>query len=111
VVEVKGRADLVGGLFARAAVRAGLVKDALVVPPTALVRDGSDPKKGELFVVRAGKAQKHAVGVGVEAADGIQVTNGIRAGDAVVLDPPTSLADGAPVEVQNGGAATRQAAK
>jgi membrane fusion protein (multidrug efflux system) len=101
VVEVPGRPDLVGGLFARAAVRAGEVPGALVVPPSALVRDGSDPARGAVFVVRSGKAERVAIEVGVEAADGVQVTKGLAAGDQVVLDPPTSLASGAPVEVHN----------
>jgi membrane fusion protein (multidrug efflux system) len=101
VVEVPGRADLVGGLFARASVRVGMVNGALVVPPPALVRDGSDPTKAEVFVVSHGKAAKVAVTVGVEATDGVQVTSGLAAGDAVVLDPPTALASGAPVDVQN----------
>jgi RND family efflux transporter MFP subunit len=102
VVEVPGRADLVGGLFARAAVRVGQVSGALVVPPAALVRDGRDPARAEVFVVRGGKAEKVQVALGVEAPDGIQVTSGLAAGDAVVLDPPTALASGAPVLVQNG---------
>lgn len=101
VVEVPGRPDLVGGLFARAFVRAGVAAGALVVPPSALVRDGSDPAKAEVFVVRGGKAEKVVVVVGVEAPDGVQVTNGLAAGDRVVLDPPTSLASGAPVEVRS----------
>jgi membrane fusion protein (multidrug efflux system) len=101
VVEVPGRADLVGGLFARAAVRVGQVDGALVVPPAALVRDGRDPARAEVFVVRQGTAEKVAVALGVEAPDGVQVTSGLAAGDAVVLDPPTALASGAPVQVQN----------
>jgi len=101
VVEVPGRADLVGGLFARASVRVGQVKGALVVPPAALVRDGSDPTRAEVFVVRGGKAEKVAVRLGVEAPDGVQATSGLAAGDHVVLDPPTALASGAPVEVRN----------
>jgi RND family efflux transporter MFP subunit len=103
VVEVPGRPGLVGGLFARASVRVGEVEGALVVPPAALVRDGTDPASAAAFVVRQGKAEKVAVALGVEAPDGIQVTSGLGAGDVVVLDPPTALASGAPVDVQNGG--------
>jgi RND family efflux transporter MFP subunit len=103
VVEVPGRPGLVGGLFARASVRVGEVAGALVVPPAALVREGADPASAAAFVVRAGKAEKVAVALGVEAPDGIQVTRGLAAGDVVVLDPPTALASGAPVDVQNGG--------
>jgi RND family efflux transporter MFP subunit len=112
VVEIPGRDGLVGGLFARATVRVGEVADALVVPPAALVRDGSDPSKGDVFVVRQGKAEKVTVGLGVEAPDGIQVTSGLAAGDTVVLDPPNALASGAPVDVQNDrGGAAKPAAK
>lgn len=103
VVEVPGRAGLVGGLFARASLRVGEVAGALVVPPAALVRDGSDPAAASAFVVRQGKAEKVALTLGVEAPDGIQVTSGLAAGEMVVLDPPTALAGGAPVDVQNGG--------
>jgi membrane fusion protein, multidrug efflux system len=112
VVEVPGRPELVGGLFARAAVLVGTAKAALVVPPAALVRDGSDPAKADIFVVRQGKAEKHTITVGVETPDGVQATDGIVAGDSVVLDPPTSLADGAPVEPTNanGNAAAQRAA-
>jgi RND family efflux transporter MFP subunit len=103
VVEVPGRPGLVGGLFARAAVRVGEVTGALVVPPAALVREGSDPASASAFAVRQGKAEKVSVALGVETPDGIQVTSGLAAGDVVVLDPPTALASGAPVDVQNGG--------
>lgn len=103
VIEVKGRPGLVGGLFGRASVRVGEVRGALVLPPAALVRDGSDPAAATAFVVRQGKAEKVALSLGVEAPDGIQVTKGLAAGDVVVLDPPTALASGAPVEIQNGG--------
>jgi RND family efflux transporter MFP subunit len=102
VVEVPGRPGLVGGLFARASVRVGEVVGALVVPPAALVRDGSDPERAEVFVVRQGKAEKQAIGVGVETADGVQARDGLAEGDVVVLDPPTALSSGAPVEPQNG---------
>jgi membrane fusion protein (multidrug efflux system) len=103
VVEVAGRPGLVGGLFGRASVRVGEVVGALVVPPAALVREGSDPASAAAFVVRQGKAEKVTVALGVEAPDGIQVTSGLAAGDVVVLDPPTALASGAAVDVQNGG--------
>jgi RND family efflux transporter MFP subunit len=100
VVQVPGEKDLVGGLFARAVVRVGRVADALVVPPSALVRDGSDPLSAQTFVVAGGKAERKKVLVGVETADAIQVREGLKAGDVVVLDPPVALGSGAPVEVQ-----------
>jgi multidrug efflux pump subunit AcrA (membrane-fusion protein) len=65
------------------------------------VRDGSDPAKAEVFVARGGKAEKVGVTLGVEAPDGVQATSGLLAGDQVVLDPPTALASGAPIQVRN----------
>lgn len=100
VVEVPGGAGLVGGLFARAAVRLGEVKGALVVPPSALVREGGGPSEAQVFVVAGGKAERRAVTVGAEQPDAVQVTKGLGAGDVVVLDPPTALAPGAAVQAQ-----------
>jgi RND family efflux transporter MFP subunit len=105
VVEVPGRKELVGGLFARASVRVGMVKDALVVAPAALLRDGADPSLAEAFLVTAGKAEKKTVTLGIEGPDAIQVTKGLVAGDVVVLNPPTALVSGAAVDVQNGAPA------
>jgi membrane fusion protein (multidrug efflux system) len=98
IVQVPGDHELVGGLFARAAVRVGTVEGALVVPPGALVRDGSDPRSAQAFVVEDGKAERRTVAVGVEAADAIEVKEGLKVGDVVVLDPPVALSSGAPVE-------------
>jgi membrane fusion protein (multidrug efflux system) len=103
VVEVKGRQGLVGGLFARASVAVSTAHGALVVPPSALVRDGSDPARAEVFVVRQGKAERQAIALGAEGPDGVQATSGLARGDVVVLDPPTTLASGAPVEPQDRG--------
>jgi multidrug efflux pump subunit AcrA (membrane-fusion protein) len=88
-------------MFARASVRVGLVEGAIVVQPAALLRDGTDPAKAEVFVARGGKAERVLVTLGVEAPDGVQATSGLAAGDQVVLDPPTALASGAPIQVRN----------
>jgi membrane fusion protein (multidrug efflux system) len=101
VVEVPGRKDLVGGVFARAAVRVGTVKDALVAPPGALRRDGANPGRAETFVVVSGKAERKTVALGIEAPDAVQLTSGLAEGDVVVVDAPTALASGAPVEIQD----------
>lgn len=102
VVEMPGENDLVGGLFARASVRVGTAKAALVVPPAALVRDGSSPQQAQIFVVASGRAEKRTVSIGAETPDAVQVTQGLAAGEVVVLDPPAALGSGSPVEIQNG---------
>ncbi|HEY7410641.1 MAG TPA: efflux RND transporter periplasmic adaptor subunit [Vicinamibacteria bacterium] len=104
-VEVPGDGRLVGGLFARATVSVRRVPGALVVPPSALQRDGTQPGVAQAFAVVAGVAQRRTVTVGVEDAGAVQVVAGLAAGEQVVLDPPVALGDGAPVEVVAGRAA------
>jgi hypothetical protein len=74
------------------------------------VRDGSSPDAAEVFVVVSGKVERKSVRLGVETPDGVQATSGLAAGDVVVLDPPTALTPGAPVDVQNGGRGDAQPA-
>lgn len=100
VVEVPGGPGLVGGAFARAAVRLGEIKGALVVPPSALVRNGGGPAEAQVFVVRGGKAERVGVTLGPEQPDAVQVSAGLSAGDVVVLEPPAALAPGAAVQAQ-----------
>jgi membrane fusion protein (multidrug efflux system) len=100
IVRVPGQEQLVSGLFARAEIRVREVPGSLTVPPTALVRDGTDPARAQAFVIADGKADRRDVMVGVERSDAIQVTSGLRAGEVVVLDPPASLGPGTAVEVQ-----------
>ena len=102
VAEVPGRRDVAGGLFARARVRLGRLTGAVVVPPTALLRDGVRPDRADLFVVSGDKAERRTVTLGVEQADAIQVKQGLAAGEAVVLDPPSALSSGAVVAPQKG---------
>ena len=100
IIQVPGQADLMAGLFARAEVKVRDVPGSLVVPPGALVRDGADPSKATAYVVAGGKAERRDVTVGFEVSDAVQVTGGLNAGEAVVLDPPSAIGPGTPVQVE-----------
>lgn len=100
IARVPGKAGLVGGLFARAAIHVRDIPNALLVPPSAVVRDGADPTKADIFVVANGKAERRSVTLGAEQPDAVQVVKGLVAGDTVVIDPPVSLTTGATVQVQ-----------
>jgi len=100
IIRVPGRPQLVSGLFARAEVKVREVPGSLTVPPAALLRDGSDPSKAQTYVVAGNKVQRRDVVVGVETPDAVQVTSGLKAGDVVVVDPPSALGPGAQVQVQ-----------
>ena len=100
IILVPGRAQLVSGLFARAQVKVRDVPGSLVVPPSALVRDGSDPSKAQTYVVIGNKVERRDVMVGVEVPDAVQVTSGLKAGEVVVVDPPSALGPGTQVQIE-----------
>jgi RND family efflux transporter MFP subunit len=104
VVQVPGQSQLVGGMFGRARVGVEKVAGALVVPPAALLREGTRPGQAQVFVVAGGKADRHEVALGIEGSDAVQVRSGVEAGDLVVLDPPAALSSGSPVTIVNGRA-------
>jgi len=105
IIRIPGRPELVSGLFARAQVKVRDVPNSLTVPPAALLRDGSDPTKAQTYVVVNNKAERRDVLVGVEVPDAVQVTSGLKAGEVVVVDPPSALGPGTQVQVERGGKA------
>jgi RND family efflux transporter MFP subunit len=100
IIQVPGRPQLVSGLFARAEVKVRDIPSSLTVPPSALLRDGSDPSKAQTYVVANNKVERRDVLVGVETPDAVQVTRGLSAGAVVVVDPPSALGPGTQVHVQ-----------
>jgi membrane fusion protein (multidrug efflux system) len=100
IISVPGRPELVSGLFARADVNVREVLGSLTVPPSALLRDGSDPSKAQTFVVIKNQVERRDVALGVEASDAVQVVSGLNAGDVVVVDPPSALGPGTQVHVE-----------
>lgn len=100
IIRITGGPQLVSGLFARAQVKVRDVSNSLTVPPAALLRDGSDPSKAQTYVVANNKVERRDVMVGVEAPDAIQVTSGLKAGEMVVIDPPSALGPGTQVQVE-----------
>jgi RND family efflux transporter MFP subunit len=73
---------------------AAAAKPGVLAPAAAIVqRDGADVA----FVVADGKATRRTLALGRTLGDDREVLSGLAGGDAVVLDPPESLADGAAV--------------
>jgi len=66
----------------------------LLVPERALRREKDG---GIVFVLHGDRVERRAVAVGGSTAGSVEVTSGVHAGDAVVLDPPADLADGSRV--------------
>ncbi|SHE40117.1 HlyD family secretion protein [Modicisalibacter ilicicola DSM 19980] len=65
--------------------------DALVVPSSALFRDG---RSWSVFLVEDGIAQRRQVDIGHNNGIQAQVVNGLEPGDRVILYPASGLSDG-----------------
>ena len=67
---------LVGGLFARATIEVGRLQNALVVPPAALVRDGTS--QAQAFVIEGARRSAGRWPLASEGADAVQITSGVK---------------------------------
>lgn len=66
---------------------------AVLVPVSAL-------RGGAVFVVERETARRRVVTLGVQAPERVEVRAGLAAGEAVILDPPAALTDGAAVRLR-----------
>jgi membrane fusion protein (multidrug efflux system) len=95
-VPVPADASLRLGTHVRATIEIGKKENALVVPRSAVLPDDD---KQVLFTVKAGKAVKHEVKLGLTTDELIEViAEGLHAGDAVVTLGNYELEDGMAVQ-------------
>jgi multidrug efflux system membrane fusion protein len=85
------------GGFVRVRLRTEVRRDAVVVPPAAIQRG---PRGPYVFVVGDGDvARRRTVSVSHEDGQASIVTEGLKAGDAVVVDGASRLSEGSKVSV------------
>jgi membrane fusion protein (multidrug efflux system) len=90
------KGDLKPGMFARVGIVFERRADALIIPRVALLdTDGSS----NVFVVTAGKAEQRAIKTGLSNAGRVEVTDGLKGGEQVVVVGQNGLKDGNPVRV------------
>ena len=89
------------GMFARVAIVYERKPDALQIPRTALLDSDGPPK---VFVVRDGKAAERAVKLGLSNGAWIEVTEGLKDGEQVVVVGQGAVKPGASVRVVNSSA-------
>jgi HlyD family secretion protein len=97
------------GMTAEVAMTAKAVKDALVVPMSAVFKNA----EGADYVVLAGsdeKAHQKTVQVGIRNADLAQILSGINAGDPVITTGGYALPDGTQVKIEKPAADEKVAA-
>ncbi len=84
------------GLFARVILYTGPARDIVVVPLTAVIYDNSHTK---LFVVNGDKAHERPVKLGGKYGELMEIAEGLKAGDAVVVVGQNNLSEGVKVHV------------
>ena len=105
---VPGQPDLMSGPFAPRRFKVREVSGSLVVPPNALIRDGADRCARR---VRRRRRQGGAADVTVGPEVNDAVDRALVAGEVVVLDPPSALGPGTPVQVDSGAKSAAPAAQ
>jgi len=85
------------GMIARLAFLRRIIPDALVVPLFALVDKGGERI---IFVEKDGIAYSRTVSIGVIEGDRVQITEGLEAGDHVIVSGQTEVEEGMRVQVQ-----------
>lgn len=95
------------GMFGRMAIDYDQRQDVPSIPRVALLDDASDPA---VYVVRANKAVRVPVKLGYADGEFVEVREGIKVGDQVVIAGKTALREGGEVQVINGDAPAKPAA-
>jgi multidrug efflux system membrane fusion protein len=90
------RLTLWPGAFVTVRLRVQTLRDAVVVPPVAVQRGPQGPY---VYVVKADVAARRPVSLGHEDQTASVVTDGLGAGERVVIDGASRLTDGARVSV------------
>ncbi|WP_436043012.1 efflux RND transporter periplasmic adaptor subunit [Pseudoxanthomonas sp. LjRoot143] len=96
VASFPGDGELQPGMFSRLNINYDQRADALVVPRTALLEDGGEPA---VYVVRNGKAQRTVLKLGYNDAGWVEVREGLKPGEQVVIAGKAALREGSAVQV------------
>jgi multidrug resistance efflux pump len=89
--------DLLPRMFARLSVQGRTADDAVVVPDGAIV---TTPRGDNVvFVIQQGKAIRRKVKIGLEQGKRIQIIDGVKAGEMVVIEGNLNLKNGASVQM------------
>ena len=88
---------LLAGSFAEVEVTLGEIKDAILIPPIALI---PGLKQQTVFVYRDGKAEERKVQPGLRTADAVQIVEGLAPGDQLITSGVLQLRPGMKVQVK-----------
>jgi RND family efflux transporter MFP subunit len=98
-IDLPGATGWRSGLFGRARF-AGAPRKTIVIPAAAVIHRG---QLSFVFVAADGHARLRAVSLGETSATGVEVLDGLGAGEAVLLAPAPALTDGARITTTGAG--------
>jgi cobalt-zinc-cadmium efflux system membrane fusion protein len=89
------------GMFGTATIYTGEVRNAVLVPQTALVQEEAGTMNGTVFVIDGKKiAHKREVVVGEILGDQARIASGLKAGETIVVEGAYGLPDNAQVTLK-----------
>jgi multidrug efflux pump subunit AcrA (membrane-fusion protein) len=91
------RLDLRSEMLADVLILSGLKKDVIKLPTEAIT---NIDEKTSVFIIKDNKAIMRSVTLGLRNPIEAEVIRGVNVGDEVILNPPSSLRDGAEVKVK-----------
>jgi membrane fusion protein (multidrug efflux system) len=98
-LEVDSKGNLRPGMFARVFLETAVRDDALVVPKVALSLESIGDT---VYVAQDGVASRREVALGYREGDFVQISDGVTAGELVIVVGHDGLSHGTPVEILRG---------
>jgi len=89
--------DIVPGMFVRLTLPVQVAENAVAVPDQAVVI--TPQGESVVYLVRDGRAFRQPVAVGIEGEQRVQITQGVHAGDSVVVSGNERLRDNVEIRV------------
>lgn len=93
----KNSDDLVAGAFAKVKVAVRDFENAIVIPNQAVVPNAEGKS---VFVYRNGKVETQQVSSGIRKSDLIQITEGLKSGDTVIVNGLLQIRNGQSVQIR-----------
>lgn len=84
------------GFFANVTLYTDSERDTILVPVTAILYEG---EKARIFIIEGNKAKERQVKTGTKYGDLMEITEGLREGENIVVVGQQNLSDGAKVNV------------
>lgn len=104
--ELTNPPELMHGMFVRVLLPVQSVNHAVIIPDSALL-SSSDGQEA-VFVINDGKAVRREIRLGIDQGSRVQVVDGLKPGEQVVVAGMNSLSDGTAVRIEKAETGQKQ---